>query len=248
MIRINLLPQEYRRKARTPIRLLLGLSAVVAVNAGLASWWGWTVIGVQAEVESQRAALQMEFDALSPQVRHNESLDSEKQRYESRERTLAGITASRISWTRKLDELVDVVNQGGDGQRHLVWLDDLQVSQTADPNSKSYGTARANGHSGSDKFAQVANFLEDLERSSFIDDFLKPSPPEGSQTLVDETLVPPVAWSFPLALTLRSPDERAQAAADRAARAKEQPADGASAPETKPADGASAPEKKEGRP
>jgi hypothetical protein len=94
-----------------------------------------------------------------------------------------------------------------------VWLDDLQVAQNNDPKAKIPGTVKASGHSGSDKFAQVANFLEDVETSTFITDFLPPAPPEGSQTLVDETLVPSVAWSFPLSLTLKSAEERGDKAA-----------------------------------
>jgi hypothetical protein len=97
----------------------------------------------------------------------------------------------------------------------MIWFDDLQVAQTSDPKAKTAGSVRANGHSGSDKFAQVANFLEDVEASSFVQDFLPPAPPEGTQTLVDETLVPSVAWAFPLSLTLKSPEERAGKTGDK---------------------------------
>jgi hypothetical protein len=48
-----------------------------------------------------------------------------------------------------------------------------------------------------------------------VDDFEKPSPPEGTQTLVDETLVPPVAWAFPLSLSLKGPEERVKSAGER---------------------------------
>jgi Tfp pilus assembly protein PilN len=211
MIRINLLPEEYRKKARTPIKLLLAVAGAVAVNGALLAWWGWAAFGVASEIESEKSTLQLEMDGLSPQVNYYQSLDGESKQHKSRETTLTSITKSRISWTRKLDELVDVVNRGGDGQRHLIWLDDLQVSQTdGSPAgaSKSYGSVRANGHSGSDKFAQVANFLEDLEASPFVSDFQPPAPPEGTQTLTDETLMPPVAWSFPLSLSLKSPEDR----------------------------------------
>lgn len=208
MIRINLLPEEYRKQARTPVKLLLGLLLAVVVNAGLATFWAFQAFGLQAEIASENAGLQTELDGLTPQVTYYNSLDAEAKQYKSRENTLAGITSSRISWTKKLDELIDVVNRGGNGQRHLVWLDDLQVAQSSDPKAKVPGTVKASGHSGSDKFAQVANFLEDVETSTFITDFLPPAPPEGSQTLVDETLVPSVAWSFPLSLTLKSAEER----------------------------------------
>ncbi len=227
MIRINLLPEEFRKKSRTPLKLLLAITGLVAVNAGLASWWGWTVFGIHAKVESERVTLQLEMDGLTPQVNYYHSLETESKQYKSREKTLGQITADRISWTRKLDELIDVANAGGDGSRHLVWLDDLTVAQSNDASMKSYGSVRAAGHSGSDKFAQVANFLEDLEGSAFIDDFEKPSPPEGTQTLVDETLVPPVAWAFPLALSLKAPEERAKSTIARTTKTVKDPANGA---------------------
>jgi hypothetical protein len=230
MIRINLLPEEYRKKARTPVKLLLAVAAAVTINGGLLAWWGWAAFGVASEIESEKSVLQLEMDGLTPQVTYYQSLEAESKQHKSRETTLTSITKSRISWTRKLDELVDVVNRGGDGQRHLIWLDDLQVAQTNETSTKTYGAVRANGHSGSDKFAQVANFLEDLEGSPFISDFQPPAPPEGTQTLVDETLMPPVAWSFPLSLSLKSPEERA--AAD------EKPKNGKDAKDAKDAKGA----------
>lgn len=208
MIRINLLPEEFRKKARTPIKLVLGLALAVGVNAGLVTWWAFQRFGAQAEIESEAASLQTEMDGLAPQVTYYNSLDTESKAYKTRETTLSGITSSRISWTKKLDELIDVVNRGGNGQRHMVWFDDLSVAQSSDPKAKTAGSFKATGHSGSDKFAQVANFLEDVENSSFISDFLPPSPPEGTQTMIDESLEPSVAWSFPLSLTLKSAEER----------------------------------------
>jgi hypothetical protein len=54
----------------------------------------------------------------------------------------------------------------------------------------------------------VANFLEDLEASTFIEDFHPPAPPEGTESLVDEELVPPVVWAFPMSLKLKDPEDR----------------------------------------
>lgn len=208
MIHINLLPEEYRRKQRTPIKLMLAVSGAVAVNASLAAFWGWTAFGIAAEVQSEYSVLQTEMDGLSPQVAYHKALETESKVYKHREDTLAGITAKRISWTEKVDELIDVVNRGGDGQRHLIWLDDLNVSQEGDKRSNGAGSLKAGGHSGSDKFAQVANFLEDVENSPFISDFHPPAPPEGSESIVDEELMPAVVWAFPLELDLKTAEER----------------------------------------
>jgi len=208
MIRINLLPEEYRRKAKTPLKLMLGVSAAVAVNASLLAWGAWMFFGVEARISTERSMLQTDMDGLTPQVAYHRSLESESRVHKSRENTLNEITKSRVSWTRKLDELIDVVNRGGGEQGHLIWLDDLNVTQNLAGSRAGAGELKASGHSGSDRFAQVANFLEDLEASSFIDDFYPPAPPEGSESLIDEELDPAVVWAFPLSLKLKDPEDR----------------------------------------
>ena len=99
MIRINLLPEEYRKKARTPVKLLLAVAGAVALNGGLAAWWAWAALGVASEVESEKSVLQLEMDGLTPQVTYYQSLEGESKQHKSRETTLGSITKSRISWT-----------------------------------------------------------------------------------------------------------------------------------------------------
>jgi Tfp pilus assembly protein PilN len=208
MIHINLLPEEYRRRARTPIKVTLGVAGVITVNALLLVWFAWLALGVMAEIDSERQVLQTELDGLAPQVDYHKSLETERKSFAAREETLAEITGSRINWTRKVDELVTVINSGGGGERHYVWLDDLNVAQNADARSKTSGSVRASGHSGSDDFAQVANFLEDLERSPFIEEFMPPAPPAGSQSSKDTELIPAVVWSFPLQIEMKTLEQR----------------------------------------
>lgn len=213
MIRINLLPEEYRKSTRTPIKLMASIALIVAINAGLAAWLGYVHFNVELQVESEKNTVQSEMSGLKPQLDYFASLETESKQYKSREQTLASITKSRINWTKKLDELIDVCNRGGNGARHLVWFDDLQVVQNLDPKAKVPGTVSAAGHSGSENFAQVANFLEDLAASNFISDFEKPADPEGSVAQPDDTLVPPVAWAFPLKLKMKPRDDGASKAA-----------------------------------
>jgi Tfp pilus assembly protein PilN len=208
MILINLLPDEFRQKKRTPVKLLLAITASVAVNASLAAYWAWTAFGVAAEVKSELAVLQDQKAAIDPQVSYHRDLEKESQLFDAREEMLKKITANRISWTRKIDEIIDVVNVGGDGEKYLVWLDDLTVDQKESARSKSFGSLKASGHSGSTSFAHVANFLDDLERSPFCEDFNRPAPPEGSQSSKDEGLMPSEIFNFPLEATLKAPEER----------------------------------------
>lgn len=212
MITINLLPQEYRKKQRTPFKYMAAVAASVAVNASLVAWLGWTAFGVAAEVKSELSVLEDTEQGLAPQVAYHQSLEKESKLFQSRESTLARITQARVSWTKKVDQLVDLINRGGE-EKYLVWLDDLNVDQKENKRAGSAGMLKAAGHSGSENFAHVANFIEDVEESEFALDFFKPAPPEGSQSSIDENLMPAAVWSFPLELALRAPEERSQIAA-----------------------------------
>jgi Tfp pilus assembly protein PilN len=202
MIRINLLPEEYRRKARTPLKLMLAVSAVVTVNASLLAWASWLAVGVTTAVESELAVLQTEDDGLQPQVAYHKSLESESEQHTLREETLGEINDRRISWTQKLDQFVDVVNGGDNGDRHMVWFDSMAVQQDG-TGAKGVGKIDAPGHSGSDNFGQVANFLDDITQSPFLEGFDAPAPPAGSESITDDKLVPAVVWGFPLKIQMK---------------------------------------------
>lgn len=214
MIHINLLPEEYRRKARTPVKVLAALALIVSINGSLLAYWAWLALGVAAEIETNRSVLQVEMDGLTPQVNYHNDLSTEVKAFASREQTLSEITKNRILWTRKIDELIDLVNMGGDGVRHYIWFDDLNIKQEVAQRGKSYGTFKASGHSGSAKWDQVAAFLTDVadpRLTDFIDIFATLASPEGTQNPPDDELIPSEVWSFPLSLELKSPEDRAAA-------------------------------------
>jgi hypothetical protein len=132
----------------------------------------------------------------------------------AREATLAGINKERILWSEKIDELVDIVNSGNEVE-HFTWLDDLTVRQeTPRRGSDAYGSLRAAGHSGSERWDQVANFLEDIEDrglTNFMREFHSTGRPEATINEPDEDLIPAVNWSFPLSLELKGPQARWEA-------------------------------------
>ena len=209
MILINLLPPEYRQKRQTPLKYMLAVAASVAINTSLVALWGWTAFGVAAEVKSEVAILQDQSDGLDPQVAYHESLAKESTVFQSREEMLSRITKDRVSWTKQVDELIDLIHEGGDNDpKYLVWLDDLSVDMKENKRAESYGQMKAAAHSGSANFAEVANFLEDVEQSPLSEAFHKPAPPEGVQGPEDETLQPSIVYNFPLELNLKAPDKR----------------------------------------
>lgn len=214
MIRINLIPDEYRRKARTPIRLLAATMAVVAINASMFAYWGWLAFGVAAEVDTRHSVLEMEMAGLKPQVAYHDALKAETLVHASRETTLAQITQNRILWTKQVDELIDVVAAGRDGTRHFVWFDNLQVkleNPTGRSRSVDYGSLEAKAHSGSAQMTQLSDFVDDLsdrEVSALSYSFAPPTSPQFRRNPAEEDLIPSVTWSFGLKMPVLGTEER----------------------------------------
>lgn len=214
MITINLLPDEYRRRAKSPVAAISAVAASVLINASMIAYYGYLEFGTSANVETNRSVLQMDLDGLSPQVAYHEKLEAEIQTRSAREKTLAEITRNRVLWSRTMDELIDIVHAGREGIEHFIWFDDIDVKmQTAagGRGAQKFGQLKASGHSGSEDFDQVSNFLEDIEDpelSSLTQIFAKPGEPEGKKNAVEEELIPSINWSFPLTMELQSPEDR----------------------------------------
>lgn len=215
MITINLLPEEYRSRIRPSIKLFAVGYSSLTVAASLLAWWAWLVFAVSTTLETQRASLETEMAGLTPQVDYHQTLGREAAFHAAREDTLAKITSSRVLWTQVLDDLTDVVNRGHEGERHMIWFDDISASLSDGIGTKRQDTGklRAQGHSGSGEIDQISRFLADLtdrEISNLPDVFGPPSAPEGRRNPSDPNVVPSVDFSFPLHLELLPSSERRQ--------------------------------------
>ncbi len=213
MITINLLPDEYRKRAKSPVGTIAAMAGAVLVNASLIAYWGYLQFGISANIETTRAVLQLDLDGLKPQVSYHENLKKEISTRSARETTLTEITQNRVLWTKAMDDVMDIVHAGREGIEHFVWFDDIDVKMDASGGGRggSFGQLKASGHSGSESYDQVANFLEDMEDaelSSLWQIFGKPAAPEARVNEPDTELIPSVNWSFPLTIELLSPEDR----------------------------------------
>ena len=212
MISVNLLPDEFRRRAKSPVGMIVAIAAAALVNTSLIAYWGYLEFGVSANIETTRSVLQLDLDGLKPQVEYHKKLEKEIQTRSAREQTLAQITKNRVLWTKTLDELLDIVHAGREGIEHFIWFDDIDVKmEDGGARRGNFGELKASGHSGSTEYDQVANFLEDIEDpelSALWQLFGKPAAPEARVNEPDEDLIPSVNWSFPLTIKLLSPEDR----------------------------------------
>ncbi|HET6202071.1 MAG TPA: hypothetical protein VFI25_04635 [Planctomycetota bacterium] len=202
MITINLLPQDYRRRERTPWRLFAAtMLGVLAASVSLA-YAAYARFGLLARVRAERQAVEDQLEGLKPSVAYHDDLVAEKTEADKRLATIQEIRVARVQWTRKLDELAEIVNTASDADRYLVWFDELTADTGAE--GKTGGKVNAKGLSGSDNFANVALFFEDLKgHVDFAKDFDGQSNPTGKRTEKDEELIPSQVWEFPLELILK---------------------------------------------
>lgn len=207
MIRINLLPEEYRAMDRLPLGTFAAILGGVSLACVTAGTYLYLQFGVLAEVRSQREEMEQELAASEAKLKHHAALLAEKTEYEKREAKIKEIGASRILWSRKIDQFADIVNYGEDSGRYTIWFENLTVEQVPDPKAGTGGKFKSKGLSGSANYANVANFFTDLEKTDFFRDFQTINNPDGKLQERSKDLLPAQVWEFSLSLGLKPPPE-----------------------------------------
>lgn len=210
MIRINLLPAEMRRGNRLPARVVAaGFTGAVLVSASL-GWLGMVWFGDLAAAEERLVEAESRLGNMQKQLDYQTELEKNKKEYAERVQTIQEIAKSRRLWTKFCDELIDIVNNNGDTERHLAWFTAMNVK--SDP--KSGVTITMPGVVQGDDKAKIANLHEDLEAASFAAEVDKSDP--SFRLDVDKKRVPAAALSFPLSLQYKPPAPPVKAAPAKA--------------------------------
>jgi hypothetical protein len=226
MIRVNLLPAEFRRRDRTPLRVFGALIAAVMAVCACGFYYADTFFGELGGIDARLAEVKSEHSGLLPQVKHHDSLVREKDDYSARATTIHEISKSRISWTKKVDELIDITNAGEPreetGEGYLVWFGSLDISQNvlegaakkkkkagAEPDTA--GNVRLQGMCATEHASSIVAFLNDLKSNEeFFRDFALIEDPKADLIeQEDQALEPAHVMNFPIAMPVLSRDARA---------------------------------------
>lgn len=209
--RINLLPQEYRKKTGTPWRVLLPAMGTLTMVLSCGAFWAWTHFGQLAQAQAELDDLNGVYDSKKPLMDYSVNLKSEVSDYQARATTIEGIAASRVLWTRKIDELTDVVNADDGGRRFMVWLKTMEVKPSKKPTGRKATpvgeSVKLEGlcFSDEDALQRFNTFHEDLKDSDFYrSDFVHINNPAGQAVAMDDELKPSRAWTVKLGLTMKA--------------------------------------------
>lgn len=206
MIRVNLLPPEYRTVERTPVARLVALLLGVLCVGGSAGYWIYFQMGPRQFWEKQRGDLQIEADNLKIRADRSRALQAEYNEYRKRRDEIEAIGKSRILWSKKLDQLADIVDNGGSDADHQAWFKSLAVTA---PRGTDGGTISLNGMNGGAGLDRLSNFNKALrETAEFFDDFSYLDPPRGQVQKYKDDLIPDAAWKYTWTLRLKQPGWR----------------------------------------
>ena len=196
MIRINLLPADLRRGNRLPPRVLAAAFGAALLISAAVGWFGLVYFGDLAKMEQALQSVQAELDSRAGKVSYHDQLLKNQKDYALRVQTIQDIGKSRRVWSQFLDDLIDVVNNNGQVERHLAWFDSINVK--SDPRSGSAKVIVPGNVQGADK-SLLANFHEDLEAAAFAEDLAKKSDPTFKLE-DDPSRVPSSYLRFPMEL------------------------------------------------
>lgn len=206
MIRVNLLPPEYRKVDGPPVGRVVALVAGAFLVASAVGGWGYVHFGLLSEAEGTRIEKEEELAQLKQQAERSQALLREFDEYQRRRQTIEKCAAGRILWSRKLDEFADVIHNKGDQKEFLVWLSSIttQAGGSAEAPVK-LAIAGLCGGSLSNLSAFNGRIKETRE---FFDDFARVSPPAGAQRNLDGGRLPKTAWDFNWTLEHKVPNWR----------------------------------------
>lgn len=206
MIHVNLLPPEYRKSESTPIaRFLAIVIGATMVTSGLVAY-GFIHYSKLKSVRDVREATEAEYKNKQARANISKALANEIAAYEARRKAIQNVAASRILWSRKLDEFFDIIQNGQEKGTYFIWLTGLKV---APPRSvgrgkvTSGGTFSFSGWSESDEFSKVTNLRDAIRKDPFFDDFQGISQPVFEAKYWNDGLEPSVAGKFNYELTLK---------------------------------------------
>lgn len=195
MIRINLLPADLRRGNRLPPKVMAAAFAAALLVSAAVGWFGLVYFGDLASREQALQKATAELEKRKPQIAYHDQLVANKADYELRVKTIQEIGQSRRVWSQFLDELIDVVNNNGDVERHVTWFDSITVK--GDP-AKGMSVRVPGNVQGDDK-SRLANFHEDLAAAPFAPDLVGFTDPEWTRDVSKDRL-PPEFLRFPMEL------------------------------------------------
>src|SRR5436190_2495279 len=125
MIRVNLLPPEYRASTGTPVGRFVAIVAGVVAVVGAGCVYAYTHFVQLQKVHEVQALKDEEASNKERQKDRSLALQKEINDYEQRRTAIQAINRNRILWSRKLDQFFELV--ASREAPYNCWLEELEI-------------------------------------------------------------------------------------------------------------------------
>jgi hypothetical protein len=195
MIRVNLLPQEYRKVEATPLKQFFATVGAVVVAALAVVGWLYVHYGELEPTRQELANIENSVKTQMPNVKLSKDLAGWVQEYKSQYGKIDEVAENRVVWSRKTDALWDLVITPPTQNKYEVWLSSLECR--LNPTAKSGGDLKFGGTSAGTQVFRMSDFNEAIKTSEFFKDFTALSYPFGQrEPLPGSDREPKEGWKF----------------------------------------------------
>jgi Tfp pilus assembly protein PilN len=217
MIRVNLLPQEYRKAESTPLKQFFATVGAVVVVALAVVALAFIHLGKLGPKEQDLKNIQDEVTTQAAKVKDSKELAAWLQEYKTQYEKIDKVAMTRVLWSRKIDQVWEVVVNPNPSNKYEVWLKNL--SGKVVDTSKTGGEVAFSGASAGPQVYRLSDFHESVTQSDFYKDFQAITYPAGNREILGGTdREPKEGWTFQMTLQLRNlkelNDARAKATSD----------------------------------
>lgn len=212
MIRIDLLPPEYKKAERTAPMVFLATVGLVVFACLALFGMGYVWFGVVGKARGDVQIAEEQLANLKPRADYSDRLEAEKKEFSARLLQIKEFSDSRILWTKKLDCLASLIDAPPEPMNHVVWLESFDMDMAS---GRKMGV-NMKGYSETAEIRRVSNFHASLKDSEFFDGFASISNPTA-KVVIDEAYDPKESCEFEFALELK--DSSANAKKVKGARA-----------------------------
>lgn len=215
MIRVNLLPQEFRKAEATPLKQFFATIGAVVIVAFAVVGMLYVKLWVLKPAKDKLETLKDEIRTQEGPVKLSKNIEAWLGEYKTQYKKIDEVADSRVVASRKLDEIWEVVVNPKVPGRYEVWLKNL-AWKTNPGGQKSGGDINFSGVSAGSQIARLSDFHEDLKTSDFFKEFDEITYPYGTREDLGGQREPKEGWSFTFNLNLRPLKELSEARAKAA--------------------------------
>jgi hypothetical protein len=238
MIKVNLLPPEYRVKERTPLPMMLGILAGVIVTSLVVVAFLYLRLVELPNIKRELNAKNQSKKLHMEKAKKADELQLELSNLEVLNKAVANLKGKRYPWTKAVDDLCWMVAKANQHKKHVkAWYEKLDFGFATPrggrgaPAAKPSGELEVNVVVAGREFDHVGVFREVIDKSEgWLGRNVFQMPLTSTKVKPFQDYIPDVGLSFPLTITLH-PEPQIETPAEEEKAGAGKGAGGASTPD-----------------